>query len=214
MRVIVASDHPLARHGLAEIIRTASSADIVAECPTWQSLLTEVETAHPDVALLDIERPNMGWIRSIQKIRGRYPSVLVGCISSSADPVFMEELRTLGARSIAIAGRDESDIVDFIRRCAQARVGVLAPPAAPRSLRALRSLTPRELEVARMIAGGSMNAEIAQQLGVSTRTVEFHRANILRKTAARTAADLTRFAIEAGLLPSNHAQQPEPQSSS
>jgi DNA-binding NarL/FixJ family response regulator len=201
MRVIVASDHPIARHGLSEIIRSSSHAEIVAESPTWQSLLTEVETAKPDVALLDIERPSLGWIQAIHKIRSRYPFVLLGCLTSSPDPVFMEELSALGARFIAIHGRDEQEVLQFIARCAQQRPET---KATSKVLRTLRSLTPRELETVRMIAEGSTNAEIAETLGVSIRTVEFHRSNIMRKTGARTAADLARLAIESGLLPGQH----------
>jgi DNA-binding NarL/FixJ family response regulator len=200
VRVLIGSDHPLIREGLSAVIENIPDANVVACASDWHSLRVAAEETHPDLVLLDVERAGFGWVRAVEQIRRFAPEMVMACISSSGDLDFLEEMSAAGAVTKPITNRASEEILTYIRSLTSDPSGQVRPPAmaAPK---ALRFLTAREHEILRRVAQGSMSQEIAKELGLSVRTVEFHRANILRKTGARTAVDLTRYAIQSGALP-------------
>ena len=197
MRVVIGSDHPLICEGLSAVIGTTREASIVGCASDWHSLLTTAAETHPDLILLDIERARFGWIQAAQQIRRFSPTTVVACMSSRGDLSFLEEMSAAGAITKRITNRVRDEILAFICPANQA-VQPDSPPVAKRN--SPHPLTTREREVLRRVTRGAMSQEIAAEFGLSIRTVEFHRANILRKTGARSSADLTRWAIENGVL--------------
>ena len=151
---------------------------------------------------MDVERTRLGWIRAVEEIRKTSSQVALVCLSSNADPEFLKEMRSAGALTKTITEPDSEDILEFVGHLA-GRSGphVRSQPVLPTATG--QSLTAREREILRRVARGSMSHQIATELKLSVRTVEFHRANLLRKTGLRSAADLTRFAIRNGVLPTN-----------
>jgi two-component system, NarL family, nitrate/nitrite response regulator NarL len=202
VRVVIGSDHPLIREGLSAVIETTPNANIVSRATDWQSLLAAAEETHPDLVLLDVERPGFGWVRAVRQIHRFAPEVILACISSNGDMDFLEEMSAAGAITKSITNHASEEALNFVRRLSNDQ-NVPVHSASIAGPRAVHSLTAREREILRRIARGSMSQEIAKELGLSIRTVEFHRANILRKTGARTTADVTRYAIETGALPSS-----------
>ena len=197
MRVVIGSEHPLICEGLSAVIGSTRDVSIVGRSSDWQSLLATAAETHPDLILLDIERARFGWIRAVQHIRRLSPATVIACISSRGDVSFLEEMSAAGAITRPITNRTREDILAFICPTTQSAQSSSSPVVRKNSL---HSLTAREREVLRRVARGCMSQEIAAEFSLSIRTVEFHRANILRKTGARSTADLTRWAIQSGVL--------------
>ena len=197
MRVVIGSEHPLIREGLSAVIGTTRDVSIVGRASDWQSLLAIAAETHPDLVLLDIEHAGFGWIRATQQIQRSSPATVVACISSRGDLDFLEEMSAVGAITKPLTNGAREEILAFIGSANQGAQSCSSPVAKPNSL---RSLTAREREVLRCVSRGSTSEEIAAKFGLSIRTVEFHRANILRKTGARSTADATRLAIQSGVL--------------
>lgn len=196
MRILVASDHPLIREGLAGLARSSYDAELVGAASTWQSLLVVAGEVHPDLVILGVERPRIGWIRAVQQIRRRSSLIRIAFVSCDQDPDYLSEMRNAGALTKFIADRDSNEIATFIQQFSGSQSGSESSGTLANSA---NTLTPRELEILGRVANGEMSHEIAGVLAVSVRTVEFHRANILRKTGARSVADLTRYAMENGV---------------
>jgi DNA-binding NarL/FixJ family response regulator len=193
VRVVIGSEHPLICEGLSAVIGTTRDVSIVGRASDWRSLLATAAETHPDLVLLDIERARFGWVRAAQQIRRFSPATVVACVSSRGDLSFLEEMSDAGAITKPLTNRACEEVLGFISPAIQAAQSYSSPVAKPNSL---HSLTAREREILHRVARGSMSQEIAAEFGLSIRTVEFHRANILRKTGARSTADLIRLAID------------------
>lgn len=200
MRVVLGSDHTLIRAGLSAVVERAPSAEVVAVVSDWQALLAAAEATVPDLVLLDVEHSGFGWVRAAERIHRIRPQMILACISSNGDMDFLREMQSAGVITRSATDGATEETLTFIRELTgngneQTRSGSAGcPHAAP-------SLTPRENDILLRVARGFQSHEIARELGLSVRTIEFHRANILRKTGARSVADLTRYAIQSGGLP-------------
>lgn len=153
------------------------------------------------MVLLDIERPTFGWLRAIDQVLHieDHPSVV--CVSASGDSDFLTEIGAAGALTKAIKDLSHGEVQSLLHEIVEGQ-NLPATPEASGTNRSRRLLTAREREILKLVAHGSTSQEIAAELGLSVRTVEFHRANILRKTGARSPADATRYAVQSGIL--NH----------
>jgi DNA-binding NarL/FixJ family response regulator len=197
VKVVLASDHPVALEGLTAMF--SHKAEIAGRASGPQELTQIAETVQPDLVLMDVEKPRFEWIRAMERLRSSVPAAACACVSASGDDAFLEEMRTSGAVTRMIDSEKTRDLLRLFEEVSGVPMGP-GGSALRRPHREASLLSPREREILRLVASGHMNHEIARDLGLSVRTVEFHRANILRKTGARTAADLTRLAIQSGVL--------------
>lgn len=199
MRVLVASEHPLIRIGLLSAIKGVPVAEAVGSVAGWDSLVATAERTSPDLILLDIERPAFGWLRAIDQVLQlvRHPAIV--CISASGDRDFLAELSASGTLVKPIKGHSRSQVQLLLQEIVQSKT-CPARTSTKLNERTPRDLTVRECEILTRVAHGCTSQEIAVELGVSVRTVDFHRANILRKTGARSPADAARYAVQSGVL--------------
>jgi DNA-binding NarL/FixJ family response regulator len=211
IRVAVVDDHAIVRAGLRLVLEADPDFEIVGEAETAAAALDLVRRERPDVALIDINLPDDSGLRVAAEITTTDPSVRLLILSVHDDPEIVRESVRLGAHGYLRKDTTPADLRAAIRAVhngdaffspsvARTLAEALRDQGTPVS-ESLERLTERERDVLTRVARGLSNKEIAADLGISVRTVESHRDSLMRKTGLRNAAALTRFALEAGLLP-------------
>lgn len=213
IRVVVADDHTVVREGIRRVLEDDPDVTVVGEAATGGEALTIIEDSRPDVVLLDLGLPDITGLDVVRRLRkaGTRPRVLV--LSMHDDDEYV--LRAVRAGVDGYLLKDEAEPAMlraavrsvhagesyFSTTAAASLAGALRPPTgAGTETDPLARLTERELEVLRLVASGRSNKEMATELGISRRTVETHRENLMRKLDIHSIAGLTRLALEQGLL--------------
>jgi DNA-binding NarL/FixJ family response regulator len=205
LRIVLIDDHTLFRQGLRAIIALQPDMAVVAEAGDARDVYPMLETAAPDVAVVDIALRGSSGIAATQEIVRRYPQCRVLVLSMHANEEFAAEAFAAGATGYALKDQDAEQVLDAIRQVASGQ-RYLAPslPAwvlsGPRSLGPLGQLSRREREVFDLIVQSRSNRDIAAYLCISIKTVETHRTSINRKLGAHSTADLVRIAARHGLI--------------
>jgi two-component system response regulator NreC len=206
--VLLMDDHVVVREGLRALLERQADIDVLAEAGSvGEAVGLEVE---PDVVVADLVLPDERGADVVRRLKERYEDAAILVLTMVDNPTDVQMCLAAGARGYLLKETASTELVDAVRKVAggddylQPSLGAAlakwrdAPGRV--SARAIDDLTPREREVLRLIALGHTNAEIATMLYVSVRTVENHRASVMRKLGLRTRADLVRHASEAGLV--------------
>ncbi len=207
--VLVADDHGIVREGLRRVLDDEPDMQVCGEAADGCEVLEQVERQRPDVLVLDISMPRLGGLEALEKLRSRRQAPKVVLLSVHGDPPFVQSALSLGADGYVLKNSRVSEIVAAIR--AVVRGGsYFSPPVARQLLEQLRTtdrpvqasarLSARERQVLRLIADGLSAKEIAVKLDVSTKTVDAHRRNLMRKLGVRKATELVRYAFRHGLI--------------
>ena len=205
--IVLADDHAVVRAGLRLLLDQAGGLRVVSEAGDAGSALRTVLGHKPTVLVLDLNMPGeLTSLDAIPKVADASPGTRVVVLTMQEDPEFARRALQAGAAGYVLKEAADSELVEAVRRAAAGdtylnpRLGaaLAAAPAAPSG--PPDDLSPREVEVLRLIALGHTNAEIAEQLFLSVRTVETHRAHIQQKLRRSTRADLVRYALDRGLL--------------
>jgi DNA-binding NarL/FixJ family response regulator len=211
IRVLVADDHAVVREGIRTVLESGSGFQVVAEATDGEQALDLIQTHDPDVAILDITMPRLSGIDVLQKLRERPARTSVLILSMHDHPEYVLGAVRAGADGYLLKSAGPGEVREAVRAVAEGREAfsprvtqqlssALRDEAARESSRGrLEQLTPREREVLTRVAAGRTSREIADEFGISHRTIETHRESIMRKLQIRTVAGLTRFALEAGL---------------
>jgi DNA-binding NarL/FixJ family response regulator len=205
VRVVVCDDHGIVRSGIRRILDETPDIRLEAAAPTGALLLQAVADYRPDVVVLDIRLSDGSGLDLLGPIAEISPDTRVVMLSMYDARGYVEKAKARGARGYVTKDCLDQDLLAALRGVMQDKGFVSFRPEgtdarAPRSESALNALSSRELEVLRLIAGGLTNSEVAEELGVSPRTVESHRAGLQRKLLLRTRAELARAARDAGLM--------------
>jgi two-component system response regulator NreC len=204
IRVVVADDHAVVRRGLRQVLDLEADLEVVAEAANLTDARRYVRGHHPDVLVLDLNLPEGLSLDSIPDIRAEFPATQIVVLTMQNEPAYARQALASGALGYVLKEAAESELVEAVRRAAVgdtylnprlgAKVAAEPPPGPP------DGLSEREVEVLRMIALGHTNAEIAEQLYLSVRTVETHRAHIQQKLRLGSRSELVRYALEHGLV--------------
>ena len=204
IRVVIADDHAIVRRGLRQLLDAENDLAVVAEAGDLDDARRYVRGHHPEVLVLDLNLPGGLSLGAIPDIRAEFPRTQIVVLTMQNEPAYAREALGSGALGYVLKEAAESELVEAVRRAAQgdsylnprlgARVAAEPPPGPP------DGLSERELEVLRMIALGHTNAEIAERLYLSVRTVETHRAHIQQKLRLGSRAELVHYALEHDLL--------------
>ncbi|MBF6557844.1 MAG: response regulator transcription factor [Acidimicrobiales bacterium] len=209
MRVALCDDHSVVRSGLRRILEAEGDLEVVGEAATAAEAVALAGASRPDVFVMDLGLPDRSGIAATAEVREASPSTAVLVLTVHDDLAYLRRAFEAGAVGYLVKEAADIELIQAIRQVAAGRqyvhpslgAALLAPDAPPaRLVGPGGELSDRELEVLRKIAIGLTNAEIAEGLFVSVRTVETHRAHISQKLDVHNRAELVRRAREAGLL--------------
>ena len=209
-RILIADDHALVRSGLRKVLDAEPDLEVVAEAVDGAEAVERALAEDVDLAILDVSMPRLTGIQAAAVLQRQKPEMRVLMLSMHDSEQFLYEALKAGASGYVLKSGADTDIVDA-SRAAMRGDSFLYPSAVTtlvhdyverggRGEERFDVLTPRELEVLKLIAEAHTNKEIAQKLVISVKTVERHRENILDKLGMRDRVELTRYAIRRGLI--------------
>jgi DNA-binding NarL/FixJ family response regulator len=211
-RIILADDHPLLRQGLIKIIQENAALRVIGEARDGIELLKLLSNVTPDMIIIDISMPNLRGTEAIPRIKALHPGVKILVLTMHADKEYLCQAIAAGADGYLLKEDADSELFKAIETIRQNKMyispllnDVTRQDWAERCRMkdkpfAVKTLTPREREIIKLIAEGKSSKEIADILFISYRTAERHRANIMGKLALKKTADLVKFAIEKGYV--------------
>lgn len=220
LRIVVADDHEVVRRGLCALLRNQPEWEVCGEAGDGRDAVEKVLTLKPDVVILDIGMPNLNGLEATRQILKTNPRIKVLVLTLHDSDQVVQEVLNAGARGFLLktdAARDLVAAVEALRRgktyftpkvAAMVLDGYLrrengtAPEAPARS-----RLTAREREVIQLLAEGKSSKEVAVVLGLSVKTAETHRSNIMRKLELHSVSDLVLYAVRNNIV---HMVQPTP----
>jgi two-component system, NarL family, response regulator NreC len=204
IRVVIADDHSIVRRGLRQLLEAEGDCEVVAEAGDIAGARRYVRGHHPDVLVLDLNMPEGSSLDAVPAIRAESPETAIVMLTMQNEPAYARQALGAGVLGYVLKEAADAELVEAVRRAAVgdtylnprlgARVAAEPPPGPP------DGLSEREVEVLRMIALGHTNADIAEKLYLSVRTVETHRAHIQQKLRLASRAELVQYALDHGLV--------------
>ena len=214
--VLLADDHLVVREGLRALLQSEKNIQVVGEAGTGREAVALTRELAPAVVVMDIAMPQLNGLEATRRILKACPATRVLILSAHNDDVYAEEAAVLGAagylnkhtsmHALAAAIQEVHQGKRFFSPVVTKRLEREKPesPATRRAhWKSVGGLSSREVEILQLIAEGESSHRIGKELGISSRTVDVHRANILAKLGLHGTADLTRYAIAAGLIESS-----------
>lgn len=210
--IVLADDHHLVRQGLRSLLEAEPDFSIVGETGDGLEAAQLVERLRPDVLVLDLMMPGLNGLEVTRQVSQRSPRTHVVILSMHPNEAYVLEALRAGAAAYVLKESTSAELVRAVREAVAGR-RYLSPPLSERAIEVYmqkaesaaldpyETLTAREREVLHLAAEGHTNAEIADRLFISRRTVETHRANLMRKLGLRTQTDLISYALRRGILP-------------
>jgi DNA-binding NarL/FixJ family response regulator len=203
IRIVVADDHTVVREGLKQVLKSQADLEVVAEASNGDEVLDHLRAVAFDVLLLDISMPGTSPIELIKQVHGARPAVRILVLSMHEDHQYAARVIRAGAAGYLAKGGASSMLVEAVRKIAGGGAYISASVAEQLALGTMpdakgpphASLSDREFQVFRMIAGGMSVSDIADELDLSVKTVSTHKTNILQKMGMTTQAELIRYAI-------------------
>jgi DNA-binding NarL/FixJ family response regulator len=206
--VLVVDDHAVVRSGLKLVLESESGIEPVGEAGSAREAIFEARSLKPDVILLDVVLPDRSGLEIIPTLLKETPAAKVLVLSMQDDPQYVREAFSAGASGYVLKEAADTEVVAAVREVAaggryvhpELGARLVAADTEERRRADEDPLSEREAEVLRLLALGHTNQEIAEQLFVSVRTAETHRAHILQKLRLSSRAELVRYALDQGLL--------------
>jgi two-component system response regulator NreC len=211
-RLLLVDDHAVVRSGLRMLLGSEADVQIVGEASTAAEAIEAAAKVNPDVILMDIGLPDLSGIDATREIKKRFPGIFVVALTIHEDEEYFFKMLEAGASGYVPKRAAPEELLTAIRAAATGEVYLYPSlakllvkdyltqehPAEEKS--GLDGLTEREREVLTFLAEGANNAEIAESLVISPKTVERHRENIMRKLNLHSRAELVRYAIRKGII--------------
>ena len=210
--IALVDDHHVVRQALRALLESEPDFHVIGEAADGLEAIQMVASLQPEILVLDLMMSGMNGLEVTRQVNKRSPETSIVILSMYGNEGYVHEALKAGAKAYVLK---ESTSKELVRAVREAAVGhrYLSPPLSERAIEAYmrktegtmldpyETLTTREREVLHLVAQGYTNAEIAERLYISRRTVEVHRANMMRKINMHTQADLTRYALQRGVLP-------------
>lgn len=216
-RIVLADDHAMFRRGVKRIIQENAELEVVGEAADGLQLLEIIKHAPPDMVIADVSMPNLRGLEATREIKMAFPEVRVIILTMHKDKEYLYHALSAGAEGYLL--KEDADIelfsaINAIRQGGTYISRLLAPQLTDIFMERQRGqegqgklpselLTTREREIIKLIAEGKSSKEIAGLLYISSRTVQHHRANIMRKLNFKKTADLVKYAIQKGYTSTN-----------
>jgi DNA-binding NarL/FixJ family response regulator len=210
IRVVVAEDHALVRAGIRSLLEKLPGVEVVGEAADGREALELLETQSPHVALLDISMPGMNGLEAAARAARQFPATRVVVLSMHANEEYVHQALRAGAAGYLLKDAGAAELELAVR--AVARGETYLSPAISKQVMSdyvrrtgagttsLEALTPRQREILQLIAEGHTTKEIAKKLDLGVKTIETHRAALMRRLDIHDVAGLVRYAIRSGLV--------------
>jgi two-component system response regulator NreC len=215
IRVVVADDHAILRAGLRMLINAQADMTVISEAQDGIEAVAAVQRTKPDVAILDVTMPGSGGLDAIKEIVARSRSTRILLLTMHEEPAYLRTALSAGASGYVLKKSVDADLLTAIRAVYKGRTYVdselaevlvrdaISPNASDRDGSAARSLlSDRELQVLKLVAEGFSSREVAEQIFVSTKTVETYRSRFAEKLGLKSRAQIVQYALNLGLLSS------------
>lgn len=201
IRVLAVDDHAIVRDGIAKLVGTQSDMELVAEASDGREAIEQFRRHHPDVTLMDLQMPNMSGIDAINAIRIEFPEARIVVLTTYAGDVQVKRALQAGAQGYLLKGLLRKELLETIRAVHGGQKRLTAEIAAEFAQHAMDSaLTPREISVLKLIAGGNANKEIAVQLHISEESAKGYVKNILQKLGANDRTHAVTIGLKRGII--------------
>ncbi|MBS1802234.1 MAG: response regulator transcription factor [Acidobacteria bacterium] len=210
--ILIADDHALMLEGLSRLLST--EFEVVGTAPNGRILLEEAQKVKPDVVVLDVGMPELNGIETANRLGKVLPSAKVVFVTQQLAPAYLHAAFAAGAKGYVSKQSASSELISAIKLALEDRYYVtphagteaaalasLNPKQNPAELFGAK-LTPRQREVLQLVAEGKSTKQISASLGISAKTVEFHRNSLMDELGLRSIAELTRFAVSQGIVSS------------
>jgi len=210
--ILLADDHTILRQGLRLLLESEKDFNIVGEAKNGLEVITKVETLQPDIVVLDVGLPELNGLEVTRKICQHHHHTRVVILSMHSKEAYVLEAMKNGASAYVLKGGDASELIQAIRHSVQG-IHYMSPPLTERAIEAYlqqtkeqsfdpyETLTDREREIMYLVVEGHSNSDISRRLVISPRTVETHRAKMMRKLGVSSQVELIRYAIDRGINP-------------
>ena len=211
IEILLVDDHAIVRQGLRALLESEPNLKVVGEAGNGYDALELVKELRPDIVLLDVMMPNLNGLEVARQISKQFRFTRIIILSMYDDEGFVLEALANGALGYVLKDSNSSDLIKAIHEVTAGR-RYLSSPLSDRAIAAYQTfarsggvekydpLTTREREVLQLMVEGFTNAEVAAKLGVSVRTAETHRANLMNKLDIHSQAELVRYAIKRGII--------------
>jgi two-component system, NarL family, invasion response regulator UvrY len=208
--LIIADDHNVVREALSELLQSRGDFSVIGQAADGEQLLALLRSNSPDLVIMDLEMPNVGGVEALERLRANDASskIPVLVLSANENPSSIRAALKAGARGF-VPKHAQADELEFaIKSVLQGKTylspsvtqGLVGGNISDQADSPIARLSKREVEILVHLANGKPNREIGTILGISTRTVDTHRSNILKKLELRTNAELVKLAIGHGLI--------------
>ena len=206
LRILLADDHPLVLNGITALLEPYH--DVVGTVPDGRQLVDAAHRLNPDLVILDISMPVLNGLEAALQIKDALPAVKLVFLSMHANPMYLHRALDAGASGYVLKSGVMDELLVALTEISNG--GVFVSPGfgnevveslwsrSGKPAREGRELTVRQREILQLVAEGRLNKEIAHILGISIKTVDFHRSRIMARVGAHSAAELIRIAIERG----------------
>jgi len=210
IRILAVDDHPVVRRGIAAIIATQPDMALVAEATNGREAIQQFRAHRPDIALMDLQMPEMSGLDAVSAIRGEFPDARIIVLTTYAGDVQILRAVKAGAQAYLLKNTFHEELIDAIR-AVHAGKKKLSPEASFEIAEHSTddALTPAEVTVLRLIAAGNANKEIADQLSLAEDTVKWRVKNILSKLGARDRTQAAMIGVKRGIIEID-SQHPTP----
>lgn len=210
IKVLIADDHAIVRAGLRALLAEASDFNLVGEAVGGYEAIELIGRTNPNVMILDLSMPDLDGISVTRQVKQKFPDLKILILTLHEDEALLKEAIKAGAAGYILKKAAEAELISAIRVILRGELyidpsmlrGLIDEPPQPQEEQENLSepLTPREMEVLRLIVEGYTNRQIGQELSISVRTVEGHRANIADKLGMHSRVELVRYARQHGLI--------------
>ena len=211
IKVLLVEDHTVVREGLRNLLELEDDIEVIGEAPEGRQGVELAKKLRPDVVLMDIAMPRLNGLEASRQILAALPASKVVILSAYSDEAYVTHTNESGARGFLLKHTSADNVCRAIREVQKGNT-FFSPTISKRLKRQNKldrngdakapaaRLSPREVEVLQLIAEGCANKEMAQELKISTKTVEKHRQHIMEKLDVHDTAGLTRYAIRTGVI--------------